>query len=213
MKAIVGDSWAVLRAGVAAVLGQAGVDVVAQVEAGRDLLALGDRDDVELVVVGHLHDLSPVTAVAALLVARPELRVLVLLDNADRGDTIGVLDAGAAAIVARSANDTDLREGVLRARRGERFVAPALLAQAFGPSGRIAAPQLLTARERAVLEQLAQGRSNRQIAQTLFIGEATVKTHLSRIYQKLEVENRVQAVGRARERNLLGGGSSTAALT
>jgi ATP/maltotriose-dependent transcriptional regulator MalT len=62
----------------------------------------------------------------------------------------------------------------------------------------------LTDRERSVLRHLADGRSNREIADALFIGEATVKSHLGRIYEKLGVANRVQAVAKVHELGLLG---------
>ncbi len=94
-----------------------------------------------------------------------------------------------------------------RVTKGEQLIAPGLLAMLLGdvvePAPAIDDDHPLTDRERTVLALLVEGRSNRQISAELVIGEATVKTHLHNLYEKLAVSNRVQAVGRAFERRLL----------
>jgi DNA-binding NarL/FixJ family response regulator len=92
-------------------------------------------------------------------------------------------------------------------RRGDRYVSPALLSSLVGSVAPVAAPAgaaVLTARERDVLACLAQGRSNREIADELFVGVETVKSHLSKLYEKLGARDRHDAVAQALAAGLLG---------
>jgi DNA-binding NarL/FixJ family response regulator len=204
MTAVIVDDWAVLRSGVAAVLALCGAEVIGQTADLAAAVRLASRAEADLVLLGHLADVAPGFAVRALRAEAPTTLVVVLLPQATRDAAIAILDEGAVGVVPREASEGELRDAVVRAGRGERYLAPQLLARGTAES----APEdldPLTERERAVLRELAAGRSNRQIADALFIGEATVKTHLHNIYGKLHVANRVQAVGRAREQGFLAG--------
>lgn len=207
MKAVVADEWSVLRGGVAAVLAQCGVTTPVHASTGTEAVAAVESSACDLVVLGAVPDVAPAKAVERLRAIRPEIRVLVLLEGGARAEAIEVLDAGADAVLSRSATEVDLREATVRLTLGQRYVSPGLLAAAFGRPASAqpgSAADLLTERERAVLKQLADGRSNREIADALFISEATVKTHLGNIYEKLGVSNRVQAVSKIHELRLLG---------
>ena len=204
MTAVIVDEWAVLRSGVGAVLAQYGVDVVGQTSDLAAAVRLTARVGVDLVLLGHLAGVSAGIGVRAVRATAPDAKVIVLLQRPTRDEAIELLDAGAACVVGRESSEGDLREAVMRAARGERHLAPEVLALT-GDDGDSDEPEVLTERERSVLQELAAGHSNRQIADALFIGEATVKTHLHNIYAKLDVANRVQAIGRAREQGLLAG--------
>ena len=204
ITAVVVDEWAVLRSGVGAVLAQSGIDVVGQTADLPAAVRIAARFGVDLVVLGHLTDVAPGLGVRAFRAEAPTARTVVLLQRPTRAEALELLDDGALGVVAREAPEAELRETVMRAIRGERHLSPELLSPTASASASDD-PDPLTDRERAVLRELADGRSNRQIADALFIGEATVKTHLHNIYAKLDVVNRVQAVGRARERGLLAG--------
>jgi DNA-binding NarL/FixJ family response regulator len=205
VKAVVADEWSVLRGGVAAVLAQCGVSTPMHAATGTEVVAAVENANYDLVVIGAIPDLTPAKIVERLRALRPDVRVLVLLEAQGRSDAIDVLDAGADAVLSRSASEVDLREATVRLSLGQRYVSPGLLAAAFGraPTTSPADVVGLTEREREVLRQLADGRSNREIADALFIGEATVKTHLGNIYDKLGVANRVQAVAKVHELDLL----------
>ena len=205
MRAVIADQWSVLRNGVAAVLGQCGITTVAHHATGIDIVASAEQHGATLVVIGTVPDVSALGVVERVRRADPPLRSLVLLDSITRDGAVALLDAGADAVVPRDTGEVELRDAATRVLRGERHIAPAVVAAAFGTPGapRDTGDHGLTERERAVLRQLVEGRSNREIAAALFIGEATVKTHLRNIYDKLGVANRVQAVGLALERELL----------
>jgi DNA-binding NarL/FixJ family response regulator len=205
MRAVIADQWSVLRNGVAAVLAQCGITTVAHHATGIEVVASAAQHGATLVVVGSVPDVSALGVVDRARRPDPPLRTLVLLESITRETAVALLDAGADAVVPRDTGEVELREAALRLLRGERHLAPAVVAMAFGPTGAVRSTDDhgLTQRERAVLRQLVEGRSNREIAAALFIGEATVKTHLRNIYDKLGVANRVQAVGLALERELL----------
>jgi DNA-binding NarL/FixJ family response regulator len=202
--AVIVDEWAVLRSGVGAVLEQYGIDVVGQTADLAAAVRLTARVGVDLVLLGHLAGVGAGIGVRAIRATAPGAKVVVLLQQPNRDEALELLDAGAACVVSRESSEADLREAVMRAARGERHLAPAVLALTSDARSE-EEPDVLTERERSVLKELAAGHSNRQIADALFIGEATVKTHLHNIYAKLDVANRVQAIGRARQRGLLAG--------
>lgn len=207
VRAVIADRWSVLRSGVAAVLRACGVTTVA--EAGTATAALGAiaPGGPELFVVGLVDDQPLVGAVRRAKAIDAAVGVIVLLPVVDREVVRALLEGGADAILTRTAGEDELRDAVLRTSRRERFIGPGLLAMLFGPAPAGAPPTgeatLLTERERRVLSLLVEGRSNREIADELYIGEATVKTHLHHVYEKLEVANRVQAIGRAIELRLV----------
>lgn len=201
-SAVIADEWGILRGGVGSVLDQCGIGVRGQAATARDAVTLVDGGPCDLVVVGRLGSTSPAEVVRELRRRHPRVRTIVLLEGDRRDEALAAIDAGASVVLSRSATEAELREGIARARRGEAFIAPAILAAVGGPATR-RAEDALTDRELSVLGQLVEGRSNQEIASALFIGVATVKTHLTRIYEKLNVQNRVQAVGRAVELRLV----------
>lgn len=207
MQALIADEWAVLRSGVAGVLRACGVAVSRESSTATEALAALHPGGGHLVVLGLVSDQPLAGAVRRARAIDPGSRTIVLVPEPDRDLVLALLDGGADAVLTREASETELREALVRVARGERFVAPGLLARLYGdvePLDEDAdADHPLTAQERRVLALLVEGRSNRQIADELLIGEATVKTHLHNLYEKLRVANRVQAVSRAIEMRLL----------
>jgi DNA-binding NarL/FixJ family response regulator len=199
--AIVADELGLVRAGITAVLEARGLEVVAQTRSGRELVSLAAVERPDLVVVGAPADLLVAEVVERLVRLRPHPEIVVLLPPANEHVVRYLLALGAAGIALRTADADELGVVVDAARKGGRYVAPALHGAL---SGAVALPALddrttdvLTAREREVLVLLAEGRSNREIAGALSVTLATVKSHLVRIYAKLEASNRNEALGRA----------------
>ena len=199
--AVVADELGLVRAGMAAVLEARGIEVIAQTRSGRELVSLATVDRPDLVVVGVPADLEVADVVRRLVRLRPHPEIVVLLAPANEHVVRYLLAMGAAGIGLRSADADELGTIVDAARKGGRHVAPALHGAL---SGAVALPalddragELLSSREREVLVLLAEGRSNREIAAALSVTLATVKSHLVRIYAKLEAGNRNQALGRA----------------
>jgi DNA-binding NarL/FixJ family response regulator len=199
-RAIVADELALARLGVISVLHAQGVDVVAETHSGREVVSVATLERPDLVIVGRPADLTVAETVQRLTRLRPAPAVVALLAPGEEAEVGYLVALGARGVALRAGSAEDLAAVIGSARKGVQRVATALEA-ALADRGRLRvappADDLLSAREREVLACLAQGRSNREIAATLSVTLATVKSHLVRIYAKLEATNRNEALGRA----------------
>lgn len=143
-----------------------------------------------------------VTATAALREQVPTARVLVLTTFDSESDVLPAIEAGAIGYLLKDALPDDLIRGVRAAGRGESVLAPSVTQHLMGQVRRPGAGTL-TDRERQVLQLVANGSSNREAAAALFIGEASIKTHLQHVYDKLGVRDRASAVAEGYRRRLL----------
>lgn len=141
--------------------------------------------------------------VTAALRAQPDPpEVLVLTTYDTDADVLRALEAGARGYLLKDAPPADLFAGIRATARGETVLAPtvaATLVRRAAPGGRDA----VTEREVEVLELLSRGLGNKEMGRELFVSEATVKSHLSHIYAKLEVDSRAGAVAAAIERRII----------
>ncbi|WP_279307887.1 response regulator transcription factor [Mumia quercus] len=144
-----------------------------------------------------------VDAIAELAAQGVPSRVLVLTTYDTDRDIMAALDAGATGYLLKDARREDLFAAIRSAARGESVLSPAVATRVV--SRVRTRSQDLSDREAEVLTLVARGRSNREIATSLFVSEATVKTHLGHVYEKLGVKDRAAAVATAYERGLLGG--------
>lgn len=205
MRAVIVDDWGVLRQGVRVILSERGVTTVGQANTGREGLALVTEHHADLLVLGRCADMAAVEVLEHLTRLDHDVRTLLLLENPARVDGVALLTAGASALLPRTAGEHELLEAVGRVLAGDRYVAPPVLTSMFPTHQAVVQSGAfgLTERERWVLAELVHGRSNREIASALFIGQETVKTHLHHIYEKLDVNGRREAVGRAFELGLV----------
>lgn len=197
------DDHPVVRTGLRMLLTTAGIEVVAEASNGQDAVRLAGEYDVDVVLM-DLQMGPGIDGVAATeqVLARPDApRVLILTTYDTDQDILRAVEAGASGYLLKDAPPDDLVDAVHRAARGETVLAPVvadrLLARLRNPA------PTLSARELEVLRQVAQGRSNREVAKELFVSEATVKTHLVHVFEKLGADSRTGAVARARELGLL----------
>lgn len=132
--------------------------------------------------------------------AYPQLKIVALTASIDEARLMGVLRAGAHGYVRKDAEPETLLAAVRAVVRGKTYVDPSVagtVLQMNDPRDE------LTSRETEVLRGLAYGRSNKEIAAELFISEETVKTHVGRLFSKLGIENRAQAVVQALKRRVV----------
>lgn len=197
------DDHAVVRAGLRALLSSAdGIEVVGEAGSGEEALALAARvrPDVVLMDLQLGDGMDGVTATRK-LTAGDGPRVLVLTMFDTDADITRAVEAGATGYLLKAERPEELFTAIRGAASGRTAlsapVADRLMARMRSPH------PTLSEREREILGQLSRGLGNREIARALFISEATVKTHLGRIYGKLGVETRSGAVAVAKERRLL----------
>jgi DNA-binding NarL/FixJ family response regulator len=207
-RALVVDEWALYRQGVRSVLAALGVEVVDDVAGTPDALLRLWSAEPELLVAGSPAQGSVADLVTRAKQAQSSLAVLALLPVAEASQLRSVLAAGADSVLTRTAGPAELEDAVRRLATGERVLTAAAVLTGMmehdtpgGPA--VSAESLLTVKEREVLWLLAQDKTNRHIAAALVVSEATVKSHLSRLYDKLEVPGRREAVRRAMELGFL----------
>ncbi|MET9903375.1 response regulator transcription factor [Streptomyces sp. NPDC006446] len=199
------DDHAVVRAGLRALLGSApDIEVVGEAGTGEEALALSTKltPDVVLMDLQLGDGIDGVETTRWLTTAPGEgPHVLVLTTYDTDADITRAIEAGATGYLLKAERPEELFAAIQAAAHG-RTALSAPVAGRVMANMRSPRPTL-TGRERDILTQLAQGLGNREIAKALFISEATVKTHLGRIYGKLGVDTRAGAVSVAKEQRLL----------
>jgi DNA-binding NarL/FixJ family response regulator len=201
-RIVIVDDHPVVRQGLQIFLDrQDDVEVVGQAGSIGEALSLVSRVAPDLVLLDlQLPDRHGLQAIPDLLAIDPAPIIVVLTSFVDDDSVRRAIRLGASGYLAKHADPGSLVDGIRAALRGELPLDPsatrALAVQRRDPIDQ------LTPREREVLEHLAQGRSNRTIAETLFITEKTVKTHVSAVLAKLGVVDRTQAALYARDHGL-----------
>ena len=150
----------------------------------------------------HMPGVDGATAIQQLVERGSRAQVLVLTTYDTDADVVPALEAGATGYLLKDAPRAELIRAVRAAQRGESVLAPSVATRLVSQL-RTRSGDALSDRELEVLTLISQGETNRGAAARLFISEATVKTHLLHIYEKLGVGDRAAAVARAYERGLL----------
>ena len=201
IRILIADDHPVVREGlVALITRREDMIVVAEASNGWELVAefLHHRPDVTLVDL-RMPEMDGVDAIAAIRERAPSARVIVLTTYDDDEDIQRSLRAGAKAYILKDTPREELMECIRAVHEGRTLIPPAIAAKLAETLG---APPL-TPREIEVLGLVANGKSNKEIARTLFITEGTVKSHLNAMLRKLDAADRTQAVTIALKRGLL----------
>lgn len=196
------DDHPVVRAGLRAILDAFDdITVVGEGSDGTAALAEGALDGVDVVVCDiQMPGLDGISTTRRLReLGGPPVLILTTYDT--QADIVAAVEAGALGYLLKDAPENSLHDAVVATAAHRRTLAPEVAAAL---ADRIGRPQVaLTAREVEILRALESGAGNRELARQLFISEATVKTHLVHIYQKLGVDNRTAAITTARNRRLI----------
>ena len=204
VRVLVVDDHAVMRAGVAALLGDdPSVQIVGEAATGAEALALLDAVLPDVIVLDlRMPGMDGAELTRRVTNGASPARVLVLTTFDTDAEIERAVEAGAVGYLLKDSLGPQLVEGIHAAARGETVLAPRVAARILARSRKPEVP-VLTPREAQVLRAVAEGLVNAAVGHRLGIGEATVKTHLLRIFAKLDVNDRTRAVIVALERGLL----------
>ena len=198
-RVLIVDDDALFRRGVREHLEARGVDVVGEAEDEERTVALAAATSPDVVLMNSkLQGASSADPIKRLCAAAPGTRVLIMTDSADL-DVVEPISAGACGFLLKYEEGDRILAAIAAAARGESPVSPTIAStlirrvrdQRTPAAGREA--PVLTVRERQVLDLIVEGKDNNEIAAQLVISPETVKSHVSAILEKLQVENRVQA--------------------
>ncbi|WP_449385745.1 response regulator [Cellulomonas soli] len=204
IRVIVADDHPVVRSGLVGMLGvEPDVEVVGEAADGAEAVALATALRPDLVLMDlRMPGTDGATATGQIVAALPGVHVLVLTTYETDTDILRAVEAGATGYLLKDTPRDQLVAGVRAAARGEAALSPSV-ALRLVQQVRTGDGERVTPREREVLAGVARGLSNAAIGRELFITEATVKTHLLRVFAKLGVDDRTRAVTVALERGIL----------
>ena len=204
IRIVIADDHPIFRAGLQGLLsGQEDFEVVGEAANGREAVAVVRHAAPNVLLVDlQMPELDGLGAIREIRAVAPATRILVLTTYDSDADILRAVEAGATGYLLKDTPREELFKAIRATARGDSVLSPSvaskLIGRARGPMERA-----LSAREIEVLGAVARGLSNAEIGRELFIGEATVKTHLLRAFAKLGVDDRTRAVTVAMERGLL----------
>lgn len=204
IELLIADDHPVVRSGLRGMLeGQADFGVVGEAENGAEAVALVSqlRPDVVLMDL-RMPEMDGVAATARIKAEHPEVNVLVLTTYESDADILKAVEAGATGYLLKDTPREGLYGAIRAAAEGRPILASAVAARLMDRV-RKPAEETPSAREIEILELVAEGKSNKEIAKRLWIGETTVKTHLLHVFGKLGVSDRTAAVTAALKRGVI----------
>jgi DNA-binding NarL/FixJ family response regulator len=205
LRVVIADDHPFYRQGLARLLSQSGVEVVGQASNGPSAIELVERTAPDVAVVDlNMPGMSGVEVTRRLNERMPASRVLVVSVSAQEDDVTEAILAGASGYVLKDGPVEEVVAGIQAAARGESLISPRIATMLLRrirtdePAETDSEVETsLSERELQVLQLVAEGKGNHEIGEELFIGQSTVRNHISSILMKLQVDNRVQAAVRA----------------
>lgn len=204
IRLVIADDHLVVRDGLRGMLeSQPDFEVVAEASDGLEAVRLVNDLTPEVVLMDlRMPVMDGVTAIREIKTNQPEVQILVLTTYDSDADILPAIEAGATGYLLKDTSREDLYAAIRATARGESVIAPGVAARLIGHM-RAPAEEKLTSRELEVLQLVAEGASNSEIAGQLHISQATVKSHLIHIFGKLSVSDRTAAVTVALRRGIL----------
>lgn len=206
IRLLIVDNHTLFRQGLVSLLqSEPGYQVVGEASSGEEALQVAARLKPDVILMDvKMPGMGGVEATRRLLESMPQARVMMLTVSEEEESLFAAIQAGARGYILKNADADELLHAIQRVHSGEAIVSPGMTLRLFetlrsgGPALTPAPALPLTDREQDVFHLLAQGASNREIAQALTITENTVKTHVRNILEKLELRSRNEVAAYAR---------------
>jgi DNA-binding NarL/FixJ family response regulator len=201
IRLMIVDDHFMVRMGLTSALNlEEDMTVVAEARSGAEAVALYDVHRPDVVVMDYqLPELNGAEATAAIRQKDPAARIIVLSVFKGEEDVHRAVQAGASGYLPKASEPTELMQAIRTLYRGGQYFPPAIDAALATRAGRAE----LSERERQVLAAIVKGRSNKEIAGALGISENTVKVHTTRVFEKLGVADRMEAITAAISRGII----------
>jgi DNA-binding NarL/FixJ family response regulator len=216
VRVLIADDHTLFREGLVALLESIpGIQVVATVEDGQQAIDTAAQLQPDIILMDlQMPAVNGIEATRQIVQASPHIGIIVVTMFEDDDSVFAAMRAGARGYILKGADQNDMLRAIQAVARGEALFGPSIAARLmsfFNPAAQPVSPAFpeLTEREREILAWIAEGASNAEIAAKLTISPKTVRNHVSNIFNKLQVTDRVQAALRAREAGL-GKGNTTA---
>lgn len=207
---LIADDHPLFRHGLSALLSASpDFEVVSEATTGEEVIELAARLQPDVILMDiQMPGVNGIEATRRILHTSPNIRILIVTMFEDDASVFTAMRAGARGYVLKDAQKADMLQAIRAVGRGEAIFSPAIatrLIDFFSAPRHVAPPQVfpeLTEREREILNLIAQGHSNTEIATRLVLSPNTVRNYVSNIFSKLQVADRAQAIIRAREAGL-----------
>jgi DNA-binding NarL/FixJ family response regulator len=205
IRLLIADDHSVVRQGLRMFLAlDPELEIVGEASTGEEAIELARQLHPQVVLMDLLMPgMGGVAAIAAIRSEMPEVEVIALTSVLEDAAVTGAIRAGAIGYLLKNTEADELRQAIKSAAAGQVHLSPEAAARLVREVQIPGSPEVLTERETAVLRLLAKGQANKQVARELHIGEQTVKTHVSNILGKLQLQSRTQAALYAVEKGLV----------
>ncbi len=208
LRLVVVDDHSLFRRGLVGLLEEMpGFQVVGQASDGQQAIPLIEKTHPDIVLLDlNMPVMDGIATLRALRERRLPTRVMMLTISQDNTDLLDAIRAGADGYLLKNTEPDELRKAILRVAEGQGALSPEVTAPVLRALAHFTLETplpLLSDRELEVLECMVDGLTTQQMAGRLFISENTVKTHVRHIFEKLEVSNRAEAVGKAMQMGLV----------
>ena len=204
IRLLIVDDHPVVRDGLSGIFaGDPDFEVVGQAANGVEGVRQAEELRADVVLMDlRMPEMGGVEAIKQLRKSMPSVHVIVLTTYDTENEVLSAIEAGATGYLLKDAPREDLIRAVRAAHRGESVLSPSVTGRLMGRARR-PATDAISARELEVIKLIAGGANNREVAARLFVSEATIKTHLLHVYEKLGVRDRAAAVSEAYKRHLI----------
>lgn len=199
IRILIADDHAIVREGLRALIAtEPGLELVGEAADGDELVQKEQLLHPDIILVDlQMPRKDGITAISEITARNPVARILVLTSFTEDDKVFGAIKAGALGYLLKDSSPVELLQAIHQVHAGESSLHPTIARKLIGelrkPADLPPTGDPLTARETQILALVAQGHSNQEIADTLFISERTVRTHVSHILDKLHLANRTQA--------------------